>query len=147
MSDKQFEYNEYINITCASVVISIGENNVNFLIDEYKKGGCDYSLDLLCDSLGKDENEISYSMRQALVIEAEVIHVSADRFIDEKSGEPYYEAKLKLTKKGIEQVKEYKFNLLPGMPAEVMIKIGERTPLSYFLKPFTEMVSRGYNEE
>ena len=70
MSDKQFEYNEYINVMLAGVVISIGENNVNFLIDEYKKGGCDYALDLLCDSLDKDENEISYAMRQALVIEA-----------------------------------------------------------------------------
>ena len=70
MRDKQFEYNEYINLTCASIVYLIGENNVNFIIDEYKKGGCDYALDLLCDSLDKDENEISYSMRQALVIEA-----------------------------------------------------------------------------
>jgi len=33
------------------------------------------------------------------------------------------------------------------MPAEVMINIGERTPLSYFVKPFTDMVSRGFNEE
>lgn len=89
----------------------------------------------------------AFNVKQALVIEAEVIHLSADRFIDEKTGEPYYEAKLKLTKKGIEQVKEYGFHLLPGMPAEVMIKIGERTPLSYFLKPFTDMVSRGFNEE
>ncbi len=89
----------------------------------------------------------AFNVKQALVIEAEVIHVSADRFMDDKTGEAYYEAKLKLTPKGVEQVKEYGFNLLPGMPAEVMIKIGERTPLSYFLKPFTDMVSRGFNEE
>ena len=36
MSDKQFEYNEYINLTCASVVISIGENNVNFIANIYQ---------------------------------------------------------------------------------------------------------------
>ena len=89
----------------------------------------------------------AFNVKQALVIEAEVIHLSADRFVDEKTGEPYYEAKLKLTPKGLEQVKEYGFHLIPGMPAEVMIKIGERTPLSYFLKPFTDMVSRGFNEE
>ena len=52
-----FEYNEYINLTCASFVNLIGENNVNFIIDEYKKGGCDYALDLLCDSLDKDESD------------------------------------------------------------------------------------------
>lgn len=89
----------------------------------------------------------AFNVKQALVIEGEVIHISADRFMDENTREPYYEAKIKLTSKGLEQVKEYGFNLLPGMPAEVMIKIGERTPLSYFLKPFTDMVSRGFNEE
>ena len=39
MSNKQFEYNEYINLMCASVVISIGENNANFLIMNIKKVG------------------------------------------------------------------------------------------------------------
>ena len=39
MSNRQFEYNEYVNLTCASVVNLIGENNVNFIIDEYKKVG------------------------------------------------------------------------------------------------------------
>ena len=84
MSYKQFEYNEYINITCASVVNLIGENNVNFIIDEYKKGGCDYALDLLCDSLDKDENEISYAMRQALVIEAMNYMLEKQKFESDK---------------------------------------------------------------
>ena len=84
MSNKQFEYNEYINVMLAGVVISIGENNVNFLIDEYKKGGCDYALDLLCDSLDKDENEISYAMRQALVIEAMNYMLEKQKFESDK---------------------------------------------------------------
>ena len=87
MCNKQFEYNEYINLMCASVVISIGENNVKFLIDEYKKGGCDYALDLLCDSLDKDENEISYSMRQALVIEAMNYMLEKQKFETNKEDE------------------------------------------------------------
>ena len=84
MSDKQFEYNEYINVMLAGVVTSIGENNVNFIIDEYKKGRCDYSLDLLCDSLDKDENEISYAMRQALVIEAMNYMLEKQKFESDK---------------------------------------------------------------
>ena len=84
MNNKQFEYNEYINLTYASVVTSIGENNVNFLIDEYKKGGCDYALDLLCDLLDRDENEISYSMRQALVIEAMNYMLEKQKFETDK---------------------------------------------------------------
>ena len=84
MSDKQFEYTEHINVTFASVVISIGENNVNFLIDEYKKGGCDYVLYLLCDLLDKDENEISYAMRQSLVIEAMNYMLEKQKFETDK---------------------------------------------------------------
>ena len=84
MSNKQFEYNEYINVMLAGVVNLIGENNVNFLIDEYKKGGCDYALDLLCDSLDKDENEISYAMRQALVIEAMNYMLEKQKFESDK---------------------------------------------------------------
>lgn len=89
----------------------------------------------------------AFNLQQAHVIEGEVIHISADRFTDEATGEPYYEAKIKVTKKGEERLKEYGFKLLPGMPAEVMINIGSRTPLSYFVKPFTDMISRGFNEE
>ena len=88
MSDKQFEYNEYINVMLAGVVTSIGENSVNFIIDEYKKGGCDYALDyaldLLCDLLDKDENEISYAMRQALVIEAMNYMLEKQKFESDK---------------------------------------------------------------
>lgn len=90
----------------------------------------------------------AFNLKSAHVIEGEVIYVSADRFTDEtKQGEPYYEAKIKVTKEGLSQLKGYGFKLLPGMPAEVMINIGERTPLSYFVKPFTDMLSRGFNEE
>ena len=70
MINKQFEYTEYINLTLASVVISIGEENIKFLIDEYKQGGRNYALDLLCGLLDRDEIEITYTMRQALVIES-----------------------------------------------------------------------------
>ena len=84
MSDKQFEYNEYINLPYASVVNLIGENSVNFIIDEYKKGGCNYALGLLCDSLDKDENEISYAMRQALVIEALNYMLEKQKFESDK---------------------------------------------------------------
>ena len=89
----------------------------------------------------------AFNLNQAHVVEGKVIHVSADNFIDEVTGAPYYEAKIEVTKTGLSQLKDYNFKLVSGMPAEVMIKIGNRTPLSYFVKPFTDMLSRGFNEE
>ena len=53
MSDKQFEYNEYINVMLAGVVISIGENSVKRIIDEYKNDEYDYVSDLLTDLLDR----------------------------------------------------------------------------------------------
>ncbi len=104
-------------------------------------------IDKVTTGLTADIRFSAFNMNQAHVIEGKVIHVSADSFIDEATGSPYYEAKVEVTKHGKEQLKDYDFHLVSGMPAEVMIKIGERTPLSYFVKPFTDMLTRGFNEE
>lgn len=94
-----------------------------------------------------DINFSAFDMRQVNVIEGKVIHVSADSFIDEVTGAPYYEAKIEVTKKGLQQLKDDNFILVSGMPAEVMIKLGSRTPLSYLVQPFTDMLTKGFNEE
>lgn len=89
----------------------------------------------------------AFNLQQAHVIEGEVIHLSADSFVDEVSGMPYYQAKIRVTKNGEIQLAEYGFELVSGMPAEAMIHVSDRTVLSYLLKPFIDMVSRGFNEE
>ena len=89
----------------------------------------------------------AFNLKQVHVIQGKVIHVSADSFIDEVSGMPYYEAKIEVNEKGVETLKENNFVLVSGMPAQVMINLGDRTALSYLLKPFTEMLGRGFNEE
>lgn len=81
------------------------------------------------------------------VVEGKVVHISADNFVDERMGVSYFEARIELTKEGIRQLKADDMFLLPGMPADVMIKIGERTLLAYLLKPFSDMLARSFNEE
>jgi len=104
-------------------------------------------IDKVTTGLLSDIRFSAFNLNQAHVVEGKVIHVSADSFVNETTGAPYYEAKVEVTAKGKEQIKEYNFNLVPGMPAEVMINIGERTPFSYFIKPFKDMLARGFNEE
>ncbi|XOB61307.1 HlyD family type I secretion periplasmic adaptor subunit [Campylobacterota bacterium DY0563] len=89
----------------------------------------------------------AFNLKTAHVIDGKVIHVSADSFINEETGNPYYEAKIEVTKQGVKDLQNYGFTLVSGMPAEVMINIGERTAFSYLLKPITDMFSRGFNEE
>lgn len=89
----------------------------------------------------------AFNMQKINVIEGKVIHISADSFVDEMTGMPYYEAKIEVTAEGVEELKKHGFTLVPGMPADVMIKIGDRTALSYFVKPFMDMLKKGFNEE
>lgn len=65
-----------------------------------------------------------------------VVRVAADATIDEKTGASWYVTRVELPDSELRRVSSIK--LVPGMPADVHIEIGERTPLSYLLKPLTD---------
>ncbi len=104
-------------------------------------------IDKVRNGLVADIMFSAFNLKQVKVIQGKVIHVSADSFIDEVSGLPYYEAKIEVTKEGLKTLDENNFVLVSGMPAQVMIKLGDRTALSYLVKPFTNMLIRSFNEE
>ncbi|ALZ86470.1 hemolysin secretion protein D [Pseudomonas oryzihabitans] len=79
------------------------------------------------------------------VLEGELVYVSADRFINEKSGAPYYLARVALTDRGRQELGHRE--LQPGMPAEVLINTGDRTLLNYLLKPARNAMARSMIEE
>lgn len=57
----------------------------------------------------------------------------------------YYQAQIELTPDSYAKLGEVE--LLPGMPAEVLITTGERTVLEYLLQPITNAVARAFNED
>ncbi|WP_177333670.1 HlyD family type I secretion periplasmic adaptor subunit [Pseudomonas sp. RIT-PI-q] len=79
------------------------------------------------------------------VIEGEVSSVSADRLTNEKTGTPYYLARVRVTDAGIRALGERK--LLPGMPADVLIITGQRTLLQYLMEPARNALSQSMIEE
>lgn len=89
----------------------------------------------------------AFSQQTHDIIEGELVHLSADAFEDEKTGERYYEARIGITESGQRTMAEQGMYLIPGMPAEVMIKTGERTALRYLLDPVTRLLSRALREE
>ncbi len=104
-------------------------------------------IDKVQKGLIADVRFSAFNTREINVLDAKVLYVSADKLIDRYTGMPYYEARLLLTDKGRKELKNYGFTLVAGMPAEVTIKTGSRTLLSYFLKPFSDMIYRSFNEE
>jgi protease secretion system membrane fusion protein len=73
-------------------------------------------------------------------IQGEVVNVSADRFVDEHSGMPYYMVRVKVTPEGAKQVAANKMNIIPGMPVELFVKTGERTMMNYLFRPVIDRV-------
>ncbi|WP_417551907.1 HlyD family type I secretion periplasmic adaptor subunit [Marinomonas fungiae] len=81
------------------------------------------------------------------VIEGEVINVSADRLKQQEDQAPYYLARIKVTEKGHVDMTNDDMQLIPGMPAEVMIRRGERTLFSYIIKPLKDSFARSLKEK
>lgn len=79
------------------------------------------------------------------VIEGQVKSISADRLVAEKSGEPYYLARISITAAGAEKLKGRK--LLAGMSAEVLINTGKRTLLQYLMQPARNAIAQSMIEE
>jgi len=74
-----------------------------------------------------------------------VTQVSADRLVDEKTGQPYYKMKAMVTAEGKQLLKDHQIR--PGMPVEVFVKTGERTMMSYLLKPIFDRSKTSLTEE
>jgi epimerase transport system membrane fusion protein len=87
----------------------------------------------------------AFNQRLANVVEGEVVQVSADSFVDESTGARYYKARVKVTEDGKRKMNEH-MQLLAGMPAEVMIRTGERSFASYIAQPITDMMARAIRE-
>lgn len=87
------------------------------------------------------------SFKQAVtpVIEGKVVTLSADRLIEEKTGTPYYQAKIELTPESYQKMTH--LELIPGMPVEVLIKTGERTLFEYLTKPISNAFARAFIED
>ena len=71
-------------------------------------------------------------------IEGEVTLVAADRQVDERTGNPYYVVKVKVTPKGHQMMAQHKMDARPGMPVELFVKTGERTMMNYLFRPILD---------
>ena len=74
-------------------------------------------------------------------VDAVLARISADRLVDPRTGEAYYEGWLELDPGGLDA------RLEPGMPAEALILTGARTALGYLLDPLAASVWRSLREE
>ncbi|RJF94982.1 HlyD family type I secretion periplasmic adaptor subunit [Noviherbaspirillum saxi] len=87
----------------------------------------------------------AFNQNETPNIPGKVTQVSADRLVDEKTGQPYYKMKAMVTPEGKQLLKQHQVRA--GMPVEAFVKTGERTMMSYLLKPIFDRAKTSLSEE
>jgi protease secretion system membrane fusion protein len=78
-------------------------------------------------------------------IPGEVTEIAADRTVEEKTGQPFYKVRVKVAPEGKKLVAN--LQIRPGMPVEMFVKTGERTMMSYLLKPVFDRAKSSMAED
>jgi protease secretion system membrane fusion protein len=87
----------------------------------------------------------AFNQNQTPHIPGEITQVSADRLVNERTGQPYYKLRAKVAPEGMKLIAN--LQIRPGMPVEVFVKTGERTMMSYLLKPIFDRAKTSMTEE
>ena len=101
-------------------------------------------IDVVRPGLSADVNLLPYNQRRVPPLEGSVTHVSADRLVDKRTDQPYYAAKVRVHQRvsGIHGVQ-----IVPGMPAQVLIKTGRGTVALYALRPLLDSFNNAFRED
>lgn len=87
----------------------------------------------------------AYTQRNLPQIFGTLRNVSADRLVDERTGEPYFLAQVHVPAGALDEIPG-EIEMVAGMPADVMILTGERTVFDFVLKPFADSLRLSFRE-
>ena len=87
----------------------------------------------------------AFNQRTTPELNGEISRIAADLTQNQQTGTSFY--LVRITVPGEEISRLGKLTLVPGMPAEAFIQTGERTVLSYLIKPLGDNISRAFREE
>lgn len=109
-----------------------------------------HMIDRVHPGLETDVRFSAFAHSPSLVLEGKVVSVSSDLITDPPSaqapgGQSYYLARIAITSSGMKTLGQHQMQ--PGMPAEVVIKTGERTVLTYLLHPLLKRMAASMKEE
>jgi HlyD family secretion protein len=86
----------------------------------------------------------AFNQRTTPELTGEVIRVSPDVNTDQRSGQSYYTIRVSLPPDEVAKLGEAK--LIPGMPVEAFVQTGDRTMMSYLVKPLKDQLMRAFRE-
>jgi HlyD family secretion protein len=87
----------------------------------------------------------AFNQRTTPELDGVVSRVSADTATDQRTGQSYYTIRITMNSTELDRLSEVK--LIPGMPVEAFVQTGERTMLSYLVKPLQDQLMRAFREK
>jgi protease secretion system membrane fusion protein len=104
-------------------------------------------IDAVQPGLPTDVRFSAFAHSPQLVVEGKVVSVSADLLSEQTpmGMSTYFLARVQITPEGMKGLGKHQIQ--PGMPAEVIIRTGERTVLTYLLHPLTRRVAASMKEQ
>jgi HlyD family secretion protein len=87
----------------------------------------------------------AFNQRTTPELNGVVTRVSPDVTTDQRTGQSYYTIRVSMSPEEVARLGEAK--LIPGMPVEAFVQTGERTMLSYLIKPLNDQLMRAFREK
>jgi HlyD family secretion protein len=87
----------------------------------------------------------AFNQRTTPELNGVVIRVSPDVTTDQRTGQSYYTIRVSMPAQEIARLGDAK--LIPGMPVEAFVQTGDRTMLSYLIKPLSDQLMRAFREK
>jgi HlyD family secretion protein len=86
----------------------------------------------------------AFNQRTTPELNGVVTRVSPDVTTDQRTGQSYYTIRVSMPPEEIARLGDVK--LIPGMPVEAFVQTGDRTMLSYLIKPLSDQLMRSFRE-
>jgi HlyD family secretion protein len=87
----------------------------------------------------------AFNQRTTPELNGVVTRVSPDVTTDQRTGQSYYTIRVSMPPEEVARLGDNK--LIPGMPVEAFVQTGDRTMLSYLIKPFSDQLMRAFREK
>jgi HlyD family secretion protein len=87
----------------------------------------------------------AFNQRTTPELNGVVTRVSPDVTTDQRTGQSYYTIRVSMAPEEVTRLGDAK--LIPGMPVEAFVQTGDRTLISYLMKPLSDQLMRAFREK
>ncbi|WP_099866391.1 HlyD family type I secretion periplasmic adaptor subunit [Pararhizobium haloflavum] len=88
---------------------------------------------------------VALDVRKLPSIFGEIRSVSGDRIVDQSNNTEYFLVQVSVPPEEMKKLGDQTVH--PGMPADIIVPTGSRTFMDYLLRPLSDAITRGLNEE